>query len=947
MNQTFSLSPPARRNSISRGNVSLAKRNFAVVLGCAVLGGAAFFAMRARHAAVPVVADLVVPTGGINFYVATDGNDGWSGRLTQPGADGGDGPFATIERARDAIRALRARGERRAATVSLRGGTYFLSKPLVLETEDSGTPAAPVTYRAFGTEKVTLSGGRRIGGWRRVGNIYKTQLPEVAAGRWNFNALFGAGARATRACTPNKGEFFNIVAPGGAGFEPGSPPTYSSFRFRAGDVDANWSNLRDIEVVSNRRASQSRARIAQVNGDRVVLQSLASKHYGWEEWNKGQDRYYLENVAEGLDSPGEWHLDRQTGTLSLWPLPGQNLATTPVIAPVLQQLLDVRGDAKTLDIADRPFTVSTWVKTSATGTIHLVSDWFPDVQHQMTARNASALNGTTLGVSQGRMMVGIGDYLSPVEIGFLGNGINDGRWHNLVAVFDRASRRIVGYIDGAPVGTFALSRTFENLRPELPVLLGDFAKQPYEASLDEVLIVGRALNADEVAALQRGIVPTTNIELNMNFEGNVRDAASNRTAQITGALTYVAGARGQALHRAFDARAAQDDKVLSHAAFSPVAQNYVRNISFQNLTWSHTATNLIASGYPGHQSAMFLTDKPAIHLQGAADISLKRNTVSHVGGHGIALRFSQRITLDSNEVFDAAANGIMVAGGSDNTIIDNSVHNIGATFSEGAGIIVGIEGAVSGDNRIAHNAVFQVPHTGISVGMTWRTTDFNQNNNITESNYISRAMQELNDGGGIYSNGYQRQSIIRNNLLLDIHDEARTDLHRDAGIYLDNGSKDITVSGNAVVRAGTNLLLNDTHGTSIQNNVFVDGLKSQAFLFNEMVSFKRNIIYYTSATPGTLLFWPGSGDAIMAKKGGESDFNLYFDRARPQIGDELLRGWRNITRGDLNGRIADPQFTDFNRDDFSLRPGSPARALGFVPVNFNQVGPRQLYPPRF
>jgi hypothetical protein len=71
------------------------------------------------------------------FYVATNGNDSWSGTLASPGR--GDGPFATIKRARDAIRRL-GRPER-PITVYLRGGVYSLSEPLVFAPQDSGTRA--------------------------------------------------------------------------------------------------------------------------------------------------------------------------------------------------------------------------------------------------------------------------------------------------------------------------------------------------------------------------------------------------------------------------------------------------------------------------------------------------------------------------------------------------------------------------------------------------------------------------------------------------------------------------------------------------------------------------------------------------------------------------------------------------------------------------------------
>lgn len=66
----------------------------------------------------------------MTFFVATDGHDGWSGQLQAPNGAKTDGPFATLTRARDAIRELRAReGLDRRVTVLVRGGKYFLEKP--------------------------------------------------------------------------------------------------------------------------------------------------------------------------------------------------------------------------------------------------------------------------------------------------------------------------------------------------------------------------------------------------------------------------------------------------------------------------------------------------------------------------------------------------------------------------------------------------------------------------------------------------------------------------------------------------------------------------------------------------------------------------------------------------------------------------------------------------
>ena len=100
-----------------------------------------------------------ITAAGLEFHVATTGAD------THPGTP--EAPFATLTRARDAIRQLQAGGgPRQAVTVVVRGGTYSLATPLTLGAEDSGTAAAPVVYRAQAGEQAILIGGRVITDWQ-------------------------------------------------------------------------------------------------------------------------------------------------------------------------------------------------------------------------------------------------------------------------------------------------------------------------------------------------------------------------------------------------------------------------------------------------------------------------------------------------------------------------------------------------------------------------------------------------------------------------------------------------------------------------------------------------------------------------------------------------------------------------------------------------------------
>ena len=79
-----------------------------------------------------------------DLYVATDGNDAWSGKLAAPNPAGTDGPCASLARARNAVRAPKSVEVPRAPlTVIIRGGKYFLHEALTFTNDDSGIAEAP------------------------------------------------------------------------------------------------------------------------------------------------------------------------------------------------------------------------------------------------------------------------------------------------------------------------------------------------------------------------------------------------------------------------------------------------------------------------------------------------------------------------------------------------------------------------------------------------------------------------------------------------------------------------------------------------------------------------------------------------------------------------------------------------------------------------------------
>jgi hypothetical protein len=282
----------------------------------------------------------------VDFFVSPLGSDGWSGKLADPGA--GDGPFLTVRRARDAVRALR-RTQKQAETIRvvLRGGTYSLDSPLELGPEDSGTELAPVIYAAGAGERAVLSGGRRLQGgrWGEVNGrkAWLVDIPEAKDGGWRFRQLFVNGARRPRTRLPEKGEYRIESLPGYTGDFLRSPTR--EFVYRPGDIQPTWRSLRDVEVVGITRWLDNRLSIESVNPERRTVTLDRASLFSLVESSGRPSVYWVENVFEALLTAGQWYLDRSRGALYYLPLPGEEVGSAEMIAPCLPQVVRVAGRA--------------------------------------------------------------------------------------------------------------------------------------------------------------------------------------------------------------------------------------------------------------------------------------------------------------------------------------------------------------------------------------------------------------------------------------------------------------------------------------------------------------------------------------------------------------------------------------------------------------------------
>ena len=294
---------------------------------------------------------LRYPYRRVNFFVAPDGNDAWSGRLERPNRAKTDGPLASLRGARDAVRRLKAAGPLpHPVEVVIADGTYRLAEPLVLTPEDSGTYGCDISYRAASGAKPVFTGGRVIRGFKPgPDDLWTARVPEVKEGKWYFEQLFVNGRRAVRARSPNKFYYYmrrNVTE----GIDPLTSQKANlanrAFVARADDLKPLFAlskaQLGDVVVAAYHSWEVSLHHIAAIDPQTNTVITTGPAPWPFMEGGQSQ-RYQIENFKAALDEPGEWFLDRD-GTLFYKPLPGEDMAKAEVIAPVLETFVQFVGE---------------------------------------------------------------------------------------------------------------------------------------------------------------------------------------------------------------------------------------------------------------------------------------------------------------------------------------------------------------------------------------------------------------------------------------------------------------------------------------------------------------------------------------------------------------------------------------------------------------------------
>ena len=310
--------------------------------------------------------------------------------ISPKGSDFNDGtrqsPKATLTSALRQAREWRRTEDNRiqgGITIYMEGGTYAFHEPVFIRPEDSGTKESPTIIRSVGDEKVILSGGISINGWKKQGKVWVADVPVFNGRPLDFRQLWVNGKKAVRARDVEDFEKMNRICSVDEKNEILYVPAVSIRRLidNKGNLKAKYAEmvLHQMWCVANLRI-----RSVEVQGDSAAIrfhqpESRIQFEHPWPRPMVTTDghnsAFYLTNARELQDVPGEWYHDIDARKVYYYPREGEKMQEAEVIVPAVETLVRVEGTL------DRPvchirfekitFSYTTWMRPSEKGHVPL------------------------------------------------------------------------------------------------------------------------------------------------------------------------------------------------------------------------------------------------------------------------------------------------------------------------------------------------------------------------------------------------------------------------------------------------------------------------------------------------------------------------------------------------------------------------------------------------
>ena len=310
--------------------------------------------------------------------------------ISPKGSDFNDGtrqsPKATLTSALRQAREWRRTEDNRiqgGITIYMEGGTYAFHEPVFIRPEDSGTKESPTIIHSVDDEKVILSGGISIKGWKKQGKVWVADVPAFNGRPLDFRQLWVNGKKAVRARDVEDFEKMNRICSVDEKNEILYVPAVSIRRLidNKGNLKAKYAEmvLHQMWCVANLRI-----RSVEVQGDSAAIrfhqpESRIQFEHPWPHPMVTTDghnsAFYLTNARELQDVPGEWYHDIDARKVYYYPREGEKMQEAEVIVPAVETLVRVEGTV------DRPvchirfekitFSYTTWMRPSEKGHVPL------------------------------------------------------------------------------------------------------------------------------------------------------------------------------------------------------------------------------------------------------------------------------------------------------------------------------------------------------------------------------------------------------------------------------------------------------------------------------------------------------------------------------------------------------------------------------------------------
>lgn len=829
----------------------------------------------------------------VRFYVATNGNDSWSGKRKTP--------FATLHKARDAIRELkRQQGGtlQQPVTVLLRDGTYFLSEPLIFSPEDSGTKDCPVTYRAYRKEKPVISGGKLITGWKQQGDLWVAKLPKVKTGEWYFRLLRVDDKWAIRARYPK--------------FDPHNPLT-------GGWLHINKNQPKPVPIEQG-NFNSSVGRIHN-QGDKLewsIFVPATGKYKVWLRYSNNMKAYGVDNMSGrttirvGNNSPILLNNLIDTGNFANF---SWQLAATINLHAGEQKLVweNIKGGGLGLD-AFCLTNDTTWNPVNAIRILKKSGE--AQIEQPKPGKHLIIVHAETFEKSVGRELAifpekPIYDRISIAPAKF-------SNWQNWA---------------GAEVHIFP---AWGWVNAILPIQNVDKQSSTLYINSNQDIRPG-----------------------NRFFIANAREALDSPGEwcldKNTGELLYWAISPN--FPNDVDIVAPKIDKLIVLQGDRNKV-NYVENLHFQDLTFTDTNYNLVDNYYLPADAAIWLIKTRNCTVKNCNFVRLGGYAVR-------IEQSSHKNQIIKNTMTQLGQGGVILLGDNttqpfDNSIAANNIHDCGKVYKHVAGVYV-ISGS---NNHIAHNRIYKMPRYGISL-KSLGNDYYSHNNIIEFNEIIDTNLETSDTGAieTLGRDKQASGNIIRFNFIRNVvgmGTKANGEIispYFTWGIYLDDYSSGTTVYGNIVI--GTVLGAICIHGgkdNHIENNIFIDGSQMQIRLqprdeFMTGNIFSNNIVVYKN--PEALL-WYASKQKWKRNNLKKCDRNLYWhtgdldlEKTTKSITPEgSFNQWQNAGF-DIHSIVTEPPFfkpleqdiEQIKKEDFKLdRSSDVFKQIGFKQIPLESIG---------